>query len=185
MTCLRFVAVTLSLGIVHLAVAQESPEFRPLFNSDQLLELSIHGPLEQLTRERRDRPELDGEVRFLDSDGSEIVLDVEISSRGNSRLDICNFPPMWLNFRRRQLPGTVFAGQNRLKLVTQCKAGDAYKDYLVQEYQVYRAYNALTENSFRVRPLQIEYVETEGRPSTKIEFGFLIEEDWEVAERAG
>jgi len=185
MTRERLVTITLFLGLVHVAGAQENPEFRPLFNSNQLLELSIEGPLEQLTRERRDRPELDGVVRYLDSDGNEVVLDVEISSRGNSRLDICNFPPMWLNFRRGQLPGTVFAGQNRLKLVTRCKAGNSYGDYLAQEYQIYRAYNALTDNSFRVRPLLINYVETEGKASTNVEFAFFIEEDWEVAERVG
>jgi hypothetical protein len=125
-------------------------------------------------------------VRYTDADGEEIVLDVGLSPRGNSRLDICGFPPFWLNFKRGQLPGTVFAGQNRIKLVTLCRESDSYRDYLAQEYQLYRAYNALTDHSFRVRWLTIEYVETEGRrPSSTTESAFLIEEDWEVAERAG
>ena len=80
----------------------------------------------------------------------------------------------------------MFEGQNRLKLVTLCRSGNAYRDYLAQEYQVYRAYNALTERSFRVRWVSIEYVETEGRrPESTTASAFLIERDSEVAERAG
>ena len=179
-------AVILSIGVSSGARPQDIADTRPLFYDDSSLALTIEGPFERLTRERHDRPELDGVVRYTDADGEEVVLDVGISPRGNSRLEICSFPPLWLNFRRGQLPGTVFAGQNRIKLVTLCRERDTYRDYLAQEYQIYRAYNALTEHSFRVRWLTIDYVETEGRrPSSTSEAAFLIEEDWEVAERAG
>jgi hypothetical protein len=148
------------------------------------LELVIEGPFRRLTRERHAKPELDGVVRYLDAGGQEVVLDVGLSPRGNSRLDLCSSPPLWLNFRRSQLPGTVFAGQNRLKLVTLCRDSRAHRDYLAQEYQVYRAFNALTEHSFRVRWVTIEYVETEGRrPSSTSAAAFFIERNSEVAER--
>lgn len=180
------VTIFLLSGVMQPALAQDRAVERPLFATDSMLELTIEGPFERLTRERHAKPELDGIVRYTDAQGQEVVLDVGLSPRGNSRLDICSFPPFWLNFKRGQLPGTVFAGQNRIKLVTLCQERDSYRDYLAQEYQVYRAYNALTERSFRVRWLRIEYVETEGRqPSSTSEAAFLIEEDWEVAERAG
>jgi len=184
----RFGILTIFLlsGVTQPVLAQDRAVVRPLFYDDSSLALTIEGPFERLTRERYDKPELDGVVRYTDADGQEVVLDVGLSPRGNSRLEICSFPPLWLNFRRRQLPDTVFAGQNRIKLVTLCRGRDSYRDYLAQEYQVYRAYNSLTEHSFRVRWVTIEYVETEGRrPSSTSEAAFLIEEDWEVAERAG
>ncbi len=168
-----------------LSEAYAQDEGLPLFADDSTLRLSIEGPMRRLYRERRDRPELEGIVRYLDDNGEEIVLDVELTARGNTRLDICTFPPVWLNFRRSQLDGTIFEGQNRIKLVTLCRDRDSYRDYLAQEYQVYRAYNAATERSFRVRWLTIDYVETERRrPSTTTDAAFLIEEDWEVADRA-
>lgn len=174
------------MGAAALSEAFAQDNGLPLFADDSTLELSIEGPMRRLYRERRDRPDLDGIVRYLDENGVEIVLDVELTARGNTRLDICTFPPVWLNFRRSQLDGTIFAGQNRIKLVTLCRERDSYRDYLAQEYQVYRAYNAATEHSFRVRWLTVDYVETEGRrPSTTTEAAFLIEEDWEVADRAG
>ena len=172
------------LGSLASASAQEV--HRPLFESHEPLELTIEGPFRALSRDDEERPERDGLVRYLDASGEEVVLDVAIRVRGNSRVDICSFNPLRLNFRRRQVEGTVFAGQNILKLVTLCRRGGTYRDYLAQEYQIYRAFNALTDHSFRVRWLTVNYVETEGRrPSTSTEHAFLIEEDWEVAERHG
>ena len=171
---------------VSLVPAGAQDVERPLFASHEPLELTIEGPFRALSRDGTRRPQRDGLVRYTDADGNEVVLDVRLRVRGNSRVEICSSNPLWLNFRRGQVGGTVFAGQNRIKLVTQCKRGDAYQDYLAQEYQIYRAYNALTDHSFRVRWLTVNYVETEGRrPSSFTEHAFLIEEDWEVAERHG
>ena len=123
-------------------------------------------------------------MRYREAQGQEVVLDVEIRIRGNTRVELCSSPPLRLNFRRSQVSGTVFAGQNHLKLVTQCKKQDSYRDYLAQEYQIYRAFNALTDRSFQVRRVSVEYLDTEARrPTSFTEPAFLIEEDWEVAER--
>ena len=177
------IAVVL-LGALGSAGAQQVE--RPLFESHAPLELTIEGPFRALSRDGEERPERDGLVRYLDAQGDEVVLDVAIRIRGNSRVEICSFNPLRLNFKRGQVGGTLFAGQNQLKLVTLCKRGASYRDYLAQEYQTYRAYNALTDRSFRVRWLTVNYVETGGRrPSSFTEHAFLIEEDWEVAERHG
>ena len=172
------------LGALDCAAAQTVT--RPLFQSDAALELTIEGPFRALSRDGRQRPQRDGRVRYVDASGAEVVLDVRLRVRGNSRVRICPFNPLWLNFRRSQVAGTVFAGQNRIKLVTLCRRSDAYRDYLAQEYQIYRAYNALTAHSFRVRWLTVNYVETDARRADSFtEPAFLIEEDWEVAERNG
>ena len=178
------VSVILLLVGVGASNAQD-PVDRPLFTDDSTLELTIEGPIRQLRRDGAERPERDGLVRYLDAEGQELVLDVAIRVRGNTRLDFCSFPPLRLNFRRRQLEGTVFTGQNQLKLVTVCRRERPYRDYIAQEYQIYRAYNALTDRSFRVRWANIEYVDTERRRRSFSEPAFLIEEDWEVAERLG
>jgi hypothetical protein len=186
MSRLSLLSILLLSAAMQPGLAQDQTFVKPLFAADSTLELVIEGPFKRLTRERHEKPELDGVVRYTDSEGQEVVLDVGLAPRGNSRLDICSFPPFWLNFKRSQVPNTVFEGQNRLKLVTLCRGGNSYADYLTQEYQIYRAYNALTERSFRVRWVSIEYVETEGRnPESTTASAFLIERDSEVAERAG
>ena len=129
-------------------------------------------------------PELDGVVRYLDAGGQEVVLDVGLSPRGNSRLDLCSSPPLWLNFRRSQLPGTVFAGQNRLKLVTPCNDdAEDHQRYIYKEYLTYRALNLLSPYGNRVRLVEITYEDIEGDYDTGTKFGFLVESDERMAER--
>jgi hypothetical protein len=63
---------------------------------------------------------------------------------------------------------------------------DTYRRYVAEEFQIYKAYNELTDHSFRVRWLSVEYIDTEDeRAEPFTEPGFFIEEDWEVAERHG
>jgi hypothetical protein len=168
------------------APAQPATEVSSLFDAAQPLSFALEAPLRALRRDSRTRPERAGSVKYFDAAGEAIVLDVEVRIRGNSRLINCDFPPLRLDFRRGQLDGTVFAGQNRLKLVTLCKSRDNYRDYLHLEHDIYKLFNALTAYSFRVRRANVEYRSTDSRREEVFaEPAFLIEEEWEVAARHG
>jgi hypothetical protein len=156
----------------------------PLFEDAAPLDISIEAPLRSIERNADDREEQDGVLRYRSASGEERAFDVEIRVRGKSRLDICEFPPLRVDFDRDALDGTIFAGQNHLKLVTLCRERDSYREYLAKEYQAYKAYNAVTDYSFRVRWANVEYVVTDSRRGeTFTEPAFFIEEDWEVARR--
>lgn len=177
------IALALSVGAFSLRVDAQGV-VQPLFADSTTLELRLEGPFRELTRERMDEPELPATLTYTASGDREVVLDVQIKPRGISRLKNCRFPPLRLNFRTSTAEGTVFEGQDKLKLVTHCMSSSSYEDYVAREYQIYRLYNALTDHSFRVRWLSIEYHDTDTeRPFTAP--GFLIEEDWAVAERLG
>jgi hypothetical protein len=175
-----------AVGMTGAALGQGALAASPLFADETPLELTIEGPFRELGRDGDERPERPGRIRVRNAAGDEIVLDVEIRIRGNSRLAICSSPPLRLDFQRSQLEGTVFEGQNRLKLVTLCRPQSAYRDYLAQEFQIYKIFNALTDRSFRVRWATVEYVESDPRRENAfVEPAFLVEEDWEVAARHG
>jgi hypothetical protein len=178
------IALSFVVGAVH---AQDFSAPYPMFRDDAPLELRISAPFRALERdEGDDRPEYAAVIEYIDADGTGVELDIEIRIRGRSRLENCDFPPLSLGFRRDRVGGTVFEGQNRLKLVTLCKRGGVYVDYLTQEFQIYRMFNVLTNRSFQVRWANVEYVYTDaGRERSKIEPAFLLEEDWAVAERLG
>jgi hypothetical protein len=181
----RMYALALATLVASTAHAQDSAT-RPLFADDSSLALTIEAPFRRLARNTDDRSELDGVLHYRDATGREVTLSVEIRIRGKSRLLVCDFPPLRVDFRRGELDGTVFAGQNHLKLVTLCKERDTYRDYLAEEYQIYKAYNVLTDRSFRVRWLSVEYVDADDKAADPFtEPAFFIEEDWEVAERHG
>jgi hypothetical protein len=157
---------------------------QPLFEDHAPLHLVIQAPLAELIERKDDRPKVRGTVSYRDADsGAPIELTATISTRGRSRLEYCDFPPLRLNFRRRQVPGTLFAGQNKLKLVTHCRRGAKHARWVGQEYLVYRMFNLLTEQSFRVRWLNIDYLDTarDNEPTTAV--GFVIEAANNLAKR--
>ncbi|HMB74470.1 MAG TPA: hypothetical protein VKQ06_12930 [Gammaproteobacteria bacterium] len=166
------------------AAAQAAAQQLPLFLDESALELTLEAPLRALRRSARTREEFDAVLRYRDGAGGPDSLEIEVRVRGNSRLAQCDFPPLSLDFPRSQLEGTLFEGQNRLKLVTLCKQQDRYRDYLALEYDIYRLFNRLTDRSFRVRRANVNYVSTDSRREESFtEPAFFIEEDWEVAAR--
>lgn len=165
--------------------ARES-ENAPLFQSSEPLKITLRTDIEGLLDERNDSTDVEGTVTFIDLDGSEVVKPVDVRTRGLFRMDEsnCSFPPLRLDFPRSQMEGTVFAGQNRLKLVTPCDASrDDYQIYVYNEYLAYRVFNVLSPYSNRVRLVEITYEDIEDDYDTRTKIGFLIEDDARMAER--
>ncbi|MDH3290513.1 MAG: hypothetical protein OEO20_08240 [Gemmatimonadota bacterium] len=187
-------AVCTASVLVAPTRAQETPpatqpDPAPLFASPDLLEITIEAPLKSLLRDRdEDKESYDGTLRYFLSDGSPVTLDVSLRTRGRFRMkpSTCNFPPLRLNFKKSQAAETVFAGQDRLKLVTHCQdRRDEYEQYVLQEYLVYRTYNLLTDLSFRVRLARITYIDAERSRDPLVKYGFLIEDETAMATRNG
>jgi hypothetical protein len=125
---------------------------------------------------------------YQTSEGPPVSIDFRVKTRGNFRLQrkTCGFPPLRLNFEEAATEGTIFAGQEKLKLVTHCQDGRSeYEQYVLQEYLIYRAFNVLTDLSFQVRLLQVTYVDTEEDRDTLTRYAFLIEEEERMAMRNG
>jgi hypothetical protein len=162
-----------------------SEAFQPaLFPADApTLKVSISAPWEELVRKRKSRPEYEALVSYTGADGELVHVPATVTTRGRSRLKTCRFPPLRLDFKKKDAAGTLFAGQKKLKLVTRCKRNNKYADYLKVEFLIYRAYNLLTDNSFRVRMLKIDYLESSGNTYRQSELGFFLEDRRSVAAR--
>jgi len=167
-----------------LAAAQPG-DFQPLFATDATLELTLEAPIRKLVSRRVRRPEFDGRLSYVGDDGSPVNLDIEVRTRGKSRLQLCSFPPLSINMKRRQVEGTEFASQNRLKLVTRCGDSGRHEEYLQLEYLAYRIFGTFSEAAFRVRPVRMRYVDTERDNRVEEAPGFLIEHIEGVAARMG
>jgi hypothetical protein len=164
-----------------LAEVNELPD--PLFRDAQILEASISGPLTTLVRERSQEVYLPGLFRYVEPDGEEVTLDLKIRTRGNFRHKECDYPPVLLNFVKKQTRDTLFDRQNKLKLVIQCGKHERYEQAVLREYLAYRLLNAVTDRSFRVRLLRADYVNTEKDPPYQQRYAFLIEHKKRLAER--
>ena len=91
-----------------------------------------------------------GSLSYAGPDGP-ITIETRYTPRGNFRLEKenCSHAQLWLNLKKKQTKKTVFANQNKLKLVVQCKDSSRYQSYLRKEYQTYRMLNLITEASYR------------------------------------
>ena len=47
-------------------------------------------------------------------------------------------PPLWVNFKKSDVKGTLFHKQDKLKLVVHCGDSIRYEQALVREYLAYR-----------------------------------------------
>lgn len=150
-----------------------------LFESQELLEVELRGPLDATIEDTNERNE---HAFVLDVEGRE--LDVTVRVRGNSRARVCHFPPLRLNFPAVGTSGTIFTGQKALKLVTHCKDSRSYEQNVLSEYLAYRIFSIISEAGFRVRLLRIRYVDTDDTEAEPlVRFGFLIESERALAER--
>jgi hypothetical protein len=175
----------LRLSLLLLAPFTSMADGLPLFDSDEPFSLTIEAPLRTLIREATKRPTVDGIARYTDVDGNTVSLAVQMSTRGKSRLTVCKFPPLSFNVRKKAAAGTVFEGQKSLKMVTHCQSHNQFRSYFHQEYGIYRAFNVLSDVSFRVRMLNVTYRDSEGKMKDVEESAFFIESIGEIADRNG
>jgi len=175
----------LAAALVAMGPAAGAAPPAPLFADEAPLEVTLELPLKSLLRDRKARPEVEGSVLVASPAGPLQRLGVKVSTRGHNRLEKCSFPPLGLNFKRSEVGGTVFAGQDKLKLSTRCRDGDSYGEYLELERLVYVLYQQVSDVSLRVRPARMRYVDTDRGGEALEAPAFFIEHFDSLAERSG
>lgn len=168
-----------------LAVASRTASGQtPLFQDVAPLTLRLAGDFKELFRDRGEqRAEHAALLRFTTGTDSGSVK-VDLRTRGIFRLKNCSFPPIRIDLPTGKVAHTVFAGQDKLKLVTHCRGDRLYERNLLKEYALYRVFNAVTDTSFRVRLAHVTYIDTT-KADTTIRYAFLIESDREFGHRLG
>lgn len=168
-----------AVPVEEAGIAKENP----LFTGGEVLKLKLVTDYQRLLRDRGDeRGYHPATLSYTDSAGQTVSLSLKVMVRGNRRRDpsVCRFPPIMLNFARKTTGGSLFEHVNKVKLVTHCVG----EEYVLREYLVYKVYNVLTEQSFRVRLCQVEYVDAQGERKAEHRYAFLIEDDKEMAKRS-
>lgn len=154
----------------------------PLFASEQPIHITIQAPMRQLVS-KRDEQARSGTLAIA---GTGEVYPVSLSPRGITRRssEICEFPPLRVDFMQPPAATSQFAGQRRLKLVTHCRQSSDFQQKVLLEYAAYKMYNVLTPQSFRARLANVDYVDERGHPYVS-RVGFFIEDFDDVARRNG
>lgn len=170
-----------------IAEWKKEAEGRVLFAADTPIELKLVGNYKVISKDRDtlSTKEYWGEVQMADGKGGELKIPVMLRTRGHYRLANrnCSFVPLRLDFKKAEVKETVFAGQDKLKLVTHCNSNALYEEYMVREYLAYKVHNLITPRSYRARLARVTYVDSATGKEIETRNGVFLEHEDDVAKR--
>jgi hypothetical protein len=94
----RFFAILL-ICISFTLVAQEP---KKLFRSDETLKFTLVFDQKEVLKDKELRDEHQAELIQELEDGTSFTHNLKMSVRGKSRTNICGFPPLKLNFKKKR-----------------------------------------------------------------------------------
>jgi hypothetical protein len=176
-------AAALAFLLPTAAEAAAEPP-KPLFAGSEMIHVTITGPISAIARNATES--IAPHPASLSLGGAAEVYPIMLSARGKSRrnTELCQFPPLRVEFTRAPDATSLFRGQKRLKLVTHCRQAAGFQQYLLLEYATYQLFNVLTPVSFRARLATVDYVDTKGRPVVS-RLGYFLEDADDAARRVG
>jgi hypothetical protein len=171
--------------LLLVAAGAAAAERDPLFQDHDILKAVLTAPISQTYAQRDSNVRLyfPGQWTYLDGEGQPHRLDVSIRIRGNFRKEYCELPPIRLNFKKSQVKGTLFKGQDKLKLVSPCQHGVESQQKLLLEYLAYRTFEILTDYSFGARLIRLSYVDSDEKLKSWTDLAFVIEDEGDIAKR--
>jgi hypothetical protein len=154
-----------------------------LFTNDDVMRVTLRFDITEYTRDRSTEEYLKAILTYHINDKDSVNKEIRLKSRGAFRNGFCQFPPIEVNFKKTEFQKEDLSKIQKMKLVTHCMSGN--EDYLFREYLAYKLYNVLTDNSFRVRLLELRYINTHKKSKPINTYGFFIEPLAILAERTG
>lgn len=173
----------LQLQISSTSLILSVPLPAELFDSDEILGITLSGNTRSVLSDRGDDPQYHPLTLsyFGKDNSSEISIPVNVKVRGHFRKDRdnCEYPPLMLSIgKSKQAALSLFHDQEKLKLVMPCGSDD----YIIREWLVYKLYNLITPKSFRARLVRVT-MNNEPKKKMASFFGILLEDEKQMAQR--
>jgi hypothetical protein len=163
---------------------EDAPEkYFSLFEGEDILEVSLHFDLSKFLKKADRDQSVDGRMTLHLSETDSLERKVTVKYRGQSRFERCKYPPARITLKNPLYEGPDSGRIKKIKLVNQCQQGATYGDYVIREYLVYKLYNVVTDTSFRVRLIRLNYIDTEKKRKPIIQYGMLLEPEGLVESR--
>ena len=150
-------------------------KYLTLFEKDDILEVSLEFDVANFLKKPDKNHSFDGIMTIPVSETDTLDRKVTIKYRGESRYERCSFPPMRVKFKKPVYEVSDSGRIKKIKLVNQCNRGSAYEEYVIRECLVYKIYNVLTDTSYRVRLIKINFIDKEGKRKPLTQYGIFME----------
>jgi hypothetical protein len=146
-----------------------------LFEDEKIIEISLRFDLSTYFRSKPRNEYLKANITFNPGTADSISKDIKLKTRGVFRNQYCMFAPIELNFKKAKFGYSDLNRISKLKLVPQCSSGKDKEEYVLREYLAYKLFNVLTDTSFRVRLLTVNYLDEAKNKKSVKQFGIFIE----------
>jgi len=153
------------------------------FASEELLEMTLCFDIREFIKSKYNPEYCDARITIRINESDSITQDIKLKARGEMRREYCYFPPVMLKFKGDDNESEMTLGKGTLKLVTHCNPSDMFESYLFKEYLTYRLFNLVTPYSFKTRLVKINYVDINKAKNAFTAYGFLIENEDQLAGR--
>lgn len=148
----------------------------------EILKVEIETDLDSLMNTKRTEAEVPATFVYEDATSAKQNMQVTLQVRGKFRRRTCQFPPLRINFSKKDLKTQGLKLHNNLKLVVHCMDSEAGDEYVLREYLAYKLYEVLSPESYRVQLLRVKYKDSQKKRSFT-HYGILMEDEDELAER--
>jgi hypothetical protein len=152
------------------------------FKDESVLNVTIETYWTRLVKQKYDTSKV-YPARFISHlpDSTIINEGILLKVRGHFRREYCYMPPLKLSYKKTD--SSVMYPLQSLKLVNTCGFNSGNDQFLIKEYIAYKIYNLLTEKSFRVRLLNLQYKDSSQKKNAFTKPAFFIEDIKELANR--
>lgn len=157
-----------------------------IFQSDDPIPVTIRTDMSLILGHQEDEEKYQPAEIIYNEGGTSHTLEMKIRVRGHFRKDTanCDFPPLRINLKKKDIGNTLFGPQDKYRIVTHCRTTDNhFVQFVIREYLVYRMYKIINPLSLNVRLASITYEDTGGQLKPFTRYAFILEDENEFAYR--
>ncbi len=176
-----FLLVTASA--ILLAQSSDKQSVFELFQTEDYLSITLESDFQNLKKNKNTDDYQPAVLSYQNKDGGTVRWEIEIKPRGKMRRMVCTMPPLKLKFPKAAIKEQGLDKFRTLEMVEICDQGNDHEQYVLREYVAYKLYNMLTDQSFRVQLVKIDFKNTSSKGTPMDGFAFIIENNDEMAKR--
>jgi hypothetical protein len=174
----------ISLALSFMLTTWMFGQSNSLFDREEPLDMALSISVKEVKKTKGDTSYIAHQLYYRNASGTYDSIKVNLRARGNSRMDICYFPPIKIKIDKKHAKGTLFEGDRKLKLVLPCSNQNESNDLILREYLCYKLYEVVTPYSFKTRLVDLDLTEIKRKKKeTYKQKGILIEDADKTAKR--
>lgn len=154
------------------------------FNIESPFDCTLEFDIKEYQKNKYEGEYLNAKLSFYDQEDSLLTTrEVRLKARGQFRRSHCTLPPLWLNIKKSGVAGKEFQDVKKMKVVTHCRMSQTYQSAIMKEFLTYKIYGIISPYSFRVRLMEIKYIDAGRKNKEYSNWAFIIEPEAMMAER--